>query len=139
MPLEPGSQSYKNALDNYITGNQGADYDEGPTSDDFYELADKTMWGEMDAHLRSLVMGEYDWDDFIREAGLDAHKAREVLAQYHHPPTCDMGREVMAAINEAVAAMRRVTEIIGLDAWAIIEQAREMEDDYLDGKEVEGL
>lgn len=139
MPLTPGSANYNNALDHYITGGNDPGMGDGPNSDDFYALAEKRLWKEMDAHLRSLVMGEYNWEGFVSGSGLDEHGAQRVLAQFHHPPTNEMGREVMAAINEATAAMKKVAQIIGLNDWVITELARDLEDDYDDGKEVEGL
>lgn len=139
MPIYPGTAAFNQAVDHYITGGNDPGGEDEPNSDDFYDLAEKAIWKEMDAHLRSLVMGEYDWGDFVGEAGLDEEGSQRVLAQFHHPPTNEMGREVMAAINEATAAMKKVAQIIGLNDWAVTELARELEDDYMDGKEVEGL
>lgn len=136
MTLQPGTEAYGAALDRHITGNWGHDYGMGkPTEESFQEWAEDQLWDTAEGYVRSLVMGEITWESFIHEAGLDPEGAQKAVNQFHHPPTTEEGKEVVAAIKEATAAMMKVMKIIGLDEYHLAETARDLEDAFDDGEE----
>lgn len=136
MALEPGSQAYNNALDNYITGNQGLDYEKDweATEDEFYELAETTQTRRLHEAVRDLLLGRIEWEDMVESANLDEGEAKRIRLQLIQPTTAE-GRDAYAAFHKAAEHAAEFFEHIPFDDHKTTELARELADDFWERKD----
>lgn len=136
MPLYPGSSAFNNALDNYITGNQGLDYEKDwePMEDEFYDLAEKTQTKRLHEAVRDLLLGRTEWEDMVEYASLDEQGAHLFRMQFIQP-TNEEGREAFTAFYNAAQQVAKVFERIPFDDHKTTELARELADEYWDRKD----
>lgn len=136
MALEPGTSAFSVALDNYITGNQGLDYEKDweASEDEFYDLAETTQTKRLHEAVRDLLLGRIEWEDMVEYANLDEQGAQLFRMQFIQP-TNEEGREAYTAFYNAAKQVAKVFERIPFDDHKTTELARELADEFWDRKD----
>lgn len=136
MALEPGTSAFNNALDNYITGNQGLDYEKDweASEDEFYDLAVTTQAKFLHDAICDMLLGRIDWEDMVEAASLDEKEAERIRLQLIQPTTSE-GRDAYVAFYNAAKQVAKVFERIPFDDHKTTELARELADDFWERKD----
>lgn len=134
MALEPGTEAFTVALDSYITGNYGADYEKGTSDDEFYDLAEETQTKRLHEAVRDLLLGRIEWEDMVEYASLDEQGAQLFRMQFIQP-TNEEGREAFIAFYNASKQVAKVFERIPFDDHKTTELARELADAFWERKD----